>query len=143
VVGAPRPLIPWVDPRVEVRASAIEGGGLFATAPIGAGEVVLGLDGRIVGDDELRSIIDGSDVYVDTLWLGEDRNLVLPPGTDVHFGNHSCEPSLRIDGMAFVALRDHAVGDELTIDYETISGPGAERHVCACGATACRGTFPG
>jgi SET domain-containing protein len=120
------------------------GHGLFATAPIAAGEVVLRLAGRIVGDDELAALIDASDAYVDTFWLGPDENVVLPPGTDAHFGNHSCEPSLRRESpMTFAAGRDLEPGDELTVDYASISGPGAVWSPCACGATTCRGTYPG
>ncbi|MFI9385867.1 hypothetical protein [Kutzneria sp. NPDC052558] len=38
----------WLHPDVEVRRSAIEGSGLFATRPIPAGTVVARLDGTLV-----------------------------------------------------------------------------------------------
>ena len=35
--------------------------------------------------------------YVDTVAVHPDAHLLLPPGT-LHFGNHSCDPSLWFDG---------------------------------------------
>ncbi len=89
----------WVHPHVVVRDSAIEGRGLFAEEGLPAGEVVLRLGGRLVSTDELGRLIelanaDPSRPYVDTLTIYEDAHLVLPSGTLIHFGNHSCDPNL-------------------------------------------------
>jgi hypothetical protein len=40
---------PWLDPRIEIAASSIEGRGLFAREPIAAGEVVNCLCGEVPG----------------------------------------------------------------------------------------------
>ena len=42
----------WLDPRVVVAPSPIEGRGLFARAPIEAGEVVMRLGGEVLTDEE-------------------------------------------------------------------------------------------
>jgi hypothetical protein len=93
------PTDPWVDDRVVVRRSPIEGNGLFAQEPIAEGSVVIRLGGRLVTSAVLTELIDaaGRDPdapYVDTITVDEGAHLVLPPGTDVHFGNHSCDPNL-------------------------------------------------
>ena len=59
------------------------------------------------------------------------------------FLNHSCEPNVGVQGqVVFVALRDVAAGEELTLDYGTIDHD-AEPMACRCGAAACRGTITG
>ncbi|MBV9950314.1 MAG: SET domain-containing protein-lysine N-methyltransferase [Acidimicrobiia bacterium] len=130
----------WVDPRVEVRPSAIEGQGLFAAEPIDAGEVVVELGGRIVDQAELdRLIAEGTD-YVDSVTIDVDQHLVLPAGSIAHFGNHSCDPNLRVDRpYRLVAGRAVARAEELTVDYGTISGADGFSMVCRCGAATCRG----
>ena len=74
---------------------------------------------------------------------------VLPDGVIVHT-NHSCEPNcvVRIRAgereIVIEALRALAVGEELTVDYDTfeyevehLGGP------CRCGAAKCRGRVTG
>ena len=59
------------------------------------------------------------------------------------FLNHSCEPNVGVQGqIVFVALRDVAAGEELTIDYGTLDHD-AEPMACRCGAATCRGTITG
>src|SRR5262249_10216315 len=54
------------------------------------------------------------------------------------FLNHSCEPNVGIQGqIVFVAMRDVAPDEELTLDYATID-QGSEPMVCHCGARSCR-----
>jgi hypothetical protein len=48
------------------------------------------------------------------------------------FLNYSCEPNVGVQGqIVFVAMRDVAAGEELTIDYGTIDHD-AEPMVCHC-----------
>jgi hypothetical protein len=132
----------WADGRVVVRPSPIEGRGLFAARPVAAGEVVLRLGGRLVTSAELAGLLDAAagDGYVDTVAVYPDAHLVLPPGTALHFGNHSCDPSLWFDGpYALAARRAIAAGDELTLDYGTCSAGDGFSLDCRCGAAACRG----
>jgi hypothetical protein len=145
----PVPDEPWLHPDVEVRASPIDGQGLFATVPLDAGVVVVRLGGRVVGTDELRALIAAADAdpdapYVDTVTIAEDRHLVLPPGSPVHYGNHSCDPTAwHIDQFAIATRRPVAAGDELTVDYATQSGLAGWAMTCACGTALCRGVVTG
>lgn len=145
----PIPSEPWLHPDVEVRASPIQGQGLFATVPLEAGVVVVRLGGRVVGTDELRALITAADAdpdapYVDTVTIAEDRHLVLPPGTSVHYGNHSCDPTMwHVDQLAVATRHPVASGDELTIDYATQSGLTGWSMTCACGTASCRGVVTG
>jgi hypothetical protein len=145
----PVPSEPWLHPDVEVRASPIDGHGLFATASLDAGVVVVRLGGRVVGTDELRSLIAAADAdadaaYVDTVTIAADRHLVLPSGTPVHYGNHSCDPTMwHIDQFAIATRHRVAAGDELTVDYATQSGLAGWSMTCACGAPSCRGVVTG
>jgi uncharacterized protein len=137
----------WVDDRVAVRASVIEGNGLFATGDIGLGDIVLGLGGRLVDSAELELLIaaattDPEAAYVDTITVYDGAHLVLPPGTPVHFCNHSCDPNRWHDGpFSIVVRRPVASGEELTVDYGTNSGADGFVMACRCGSPICRGTI--
>jgi hypothetical protein len=134
----------WLHPHVTVRASPIEGRGLFADAPIAAGAVVVRLRGREVTGAELHRIFAEATGYVDTISIDEDRHLVLAPGQPVHFGNHSCDPSLwHADAYTLVARRGIAGGEEITVDYATQTAEPDFRMECYCGTPACRGTVTG
>jgi hypothetical protein len=59
------------------------------------------------------------------------------------FLNHSCEPNVGVQGqIVFVAMRDVAAGEELTLDYATIDHD-AEPMACRCGSAGCRSTVTG
>jgi hypothetical protein len=137
----------WIDDRVVVRTSAIDGNGLFAERPIGQGDIVLGLGGRLVDGAELNRLIaaatsDPGAAYVDTITVNNDEHLVLPSRTAVHFCNHSCDPNLWHDGPYRIAARRHiAAGDELTVDYGTNSGADGFVMTCRCATSQCRGTI--
>ncbi len=77
-----------------MQASAIEGQGLFAIKRIPRGEIVSRLGGQVVTTAGLHRLIDESAHYVDTITVGDDQHLVLPPGTPNGKGNHSCDPNL-------------------------------------------------
>jgi uncharacterized protein len=140
---------PWLHPDVELRDSAIEGRGLFARLALGKGVTVVRLGGRVVGTDELQALIVASDAdpdapYVDTVTVAADLHLVLPPGTAVHFGNHSCDPNLwHDDALTIVTRAAVAAGDELTVDYATQTGVPEWRMDCRCGSPLCRGVVTG
>lgn len=136
----------WLDPRLAVRVSSIEGHGLFATELVPAGTVVVRFGGRLVDSATLDALIaaadaDPSGAYVDTITIDDDAHLVLPTGTDVHFGNHSCDPSMWHVGPYEVATRrDLHEGDEATVDYATDSGADGFAMTCNCGSPICRGS---
>jgi len=135
----------WIDERLVVALSAIEGSGLFFTEDLPVGTVVVRLGGRVVSSVELDDLIrraettPGAD-YVDTITLDDDAHLVLPSGTAVHFGNHSCDPTLWFVAPAELVTRQAVTASqEATIDYGTVSGADGFTMECRCGSTACRG----
>lgn len=135
----------WVDPRLKVEASAIEGHGLFFTEKIAAGTVVMQLGGRLVSTTQLEALIADADSdpqapFIDTITIYRDQHLVLPPRTPAHFGNHSCDPTLWHAGpYSLATIRDVIAGEEATIDYGTQSGAPGFLMMCRCGASSCRG----
>ena len=137
----------WVHPSVEVRGSEIEGRGLFATVGLAAGTVVSRLRGRLVSDEELADLLARSAAggpYVDTIAVSEGVHLVLAPWQIVHYGNHSCDPTLwHTDAYTLVTRRFVAAGEELTVDYATHTAEESFTMACRCGATVCRGVITG
>ncbi len=136
----------WVNPLAAVRPSAIAGHGLFATVALDVGVVVIRLGGRLVTTAELHRLFaeaaDGD--YIDTFAVGDDSHIVLPPGTTAHYGNHSCRPNLwPIDAYELATCRRVAAGEELTIDYATISDDAGFEMQCGCGAASCRRVVTG
>jgi hypothetical protein len=144
---APVPPDVWLDPRLAVASSPIEGRGLFFSTDIAAGVVVLRLGGRLLSSAQLAASIAEADrdpdvPYVDTITVHHGRHLVLPAGTKAHFGNHSCEPTLWHVGPYEIATRRAVqAGEEATIDYGTQSGAPGFTMPCRCGAAACRGVI--
>lgn len=134
----------WLHPDVEVRPSPIAGLGLFATAPIAAGTVVSRLGGRLVSTAALRELFtaaarDPGRPYIDTITVGADLHLVLPPRRPNGYGNHSCDPNLWwVSEYELAARRDIAAGEELTNDYATSSGEPDFVLACSCGCRQCR-----
>lgn len=134
----------WVDERLVVGESPIEGRGLFVAEPVSCGTVVIRLGGRLASSAELDARIaaaktDSSAPFVDTITIFENVHLVLPPATPVHFGNHSCDPNLwHVGPFEVAARRDLKAGEEATIDYGTQSGIDAWAMTCRCRSERCR-----
>jgi len=137
----------WLSPLARVAQSAIEGEGLFATAPITRGTVISHFGGRLVTDAELRQLLtdaSAAGVYVDTLSIGQDHNLVLPPGVPNHAGNHSCNPNMWwADPYTVVTRQEVDSGEELTLDYATITDDSSFEMRCSCRSAFCRGQVTG
>jgi hypothetical protein len=140
MADAEPPRVPWVHESVIVGDSLIAGRGMFTNQALAPGRVVLRLGGRLVSTEELARLIEQSDRYVDTVTVFEDLHLVLPSGTTVHYGNHSCAPNLWHVGPYEIATRGQiGAGEELTMDYGTQSGAPGFSMACRCGAPECRG----
>ena len=59
------------------------------------------------------------------------------PGDSI---NHSCEPNCGMrNATTIVAMRDIAVGEELTFDYAMSDASDYDEFKCNCGTTLCRG----
>ena len=137
----------WLDARLEIRVSGIEGRGLWASAPFAAGEVVARLGGRLVTRTELLAMFaereqTGGD-YVDCLSIDEGIDLVLPERQPIHFMNHGCDPNVwHVDPFTLAARRPIAANEELTLDYATQADGDFEMD-CRCGSRLCRRRITG
>lgn len=135
----------WVDERLVVDDSAIEGRGLFFSSDLPAGTAVIGLGGRLASTSTLEALIAAANAdpdapFVDTITIRDDQHLVLPPNTLAHFGNHSCDPTLWHVGPYSLSTRRAVIaGEEATIDYGTTSGAPGFAMACRCGSGRCRG----
>jgi SET domain-containing protein len=141
-VSAPPPVAgaSWLASRAEVRPSPIAGRGLFATAPIAAGEVVLKFGGRLIDDAQLAAL----QPPYSSLAVADGWHLLLDPDHPACFANHACDPNLWLrDATTATARRDIGEGAELTLDYATLTGVETWTMDCACGAQACRGRVTG
>jgi len=133
----------WLDPRVVVRPSPIDGLGLFATEPIDHGEIVEVLGGTILTDAQVQAMIDRGQRY-DGIGLGPDRNLAIGPSWPGVYGNHSCDPNLWMrDAITISTRRQVATGEELTIDYALFTANSGWSMPCRCGSRLCRGVVTG
>jgi hypothetical protein len=132
----------YLTPKARPTTVAL-GHGSVATESISAGETIAAFGGRCVTRDELELLSSSqqrrSIQIDDTLFLA---GALEPEPAD--FINHSCEPNCGMRGSVLVvALRDIAVGDELTYDYAMSDGSEDDEFECACGTASCRGKVTG
>ena len=121
-----------------VRGSEIEGTGLFAGRAFDEGETVIVLSGTVIDDGELARLQRHS-----SLAIGEGVNLMQENDDPARYGNHSCDPNLWLaDEVTVVTRRPVKVGEELTIDYGTMTVLPCQME-CRCGAASCRGVVTG
>lgn len=148
LIPSPKP-IPF-----ELRPSAIQGTGAFATRRIRKGTRIIEYIGeRITQEEADRRYDDEAMERHHTFLFNLDDNGVLDAGTvhnESRYINHSCEPNCEalIDkGHIYIfALRNIEEGEELVYDYAyertDDMGPDSEAlYVCRCGSPKCRGTI--
>ena len=105
--------------------------------------------GRLVSGAELTAAFDAAardpeHPYIDTITVGDDVHLILPPRRPNGYGNHSCDPNVWwIDAYTQAARHDIAAGEELTNDYATSIGVAEFRMECECASELCRGEVTG
>lgn len=132
----------WIDPRIEVRSSPIQGKGLFAIAPIRKGETAAIFGGHLYTPADVAAGIPSEQGYVaigENLYIGHTAAEGDSPDD---FINHSCTPNLWLDNeTTVVAMRDIEIGEELTADYAVLLGDTEDwpPTPCHCGAPNCRG----
>jgi hypothetical protein len=139
------PNLSYISPKATVRASPIQGRGLFAVAPFAEGEIVCVKGGHIFDREKLREVQPilgaaeiqiGEDLFIGPLAEDEREGSMI-------FSNHSCEPNLGVAGqIVFVALRDIGAGEELTHDWAMTDDDSFEME-CRCGAPTCRRVVTG
>ena len=139
------PELTYFSPKVEKRASPIHGRGLFAKAEIDKNEVVVVKGGYVLSRTQRNRIgeeLGPSEIQItEDLFIGP-TTLAEREGGMMHL-NHSCEPNLGVQGqVVFVAIRDIAADEELTIDYAMTEDEPYEME-CQCGSEACRRLITG
>jgi hypothetical protein len=128
-----------------VKASPIQGRGLFASQAIARGEIVAIKGGYVLDAAELRDVaarLGPAEIPVaDGFSIGPIAQHEREGG--MLWSNHSCDPNIGVQGqIVFVAMRDIAAGEELTHDWATTDDDAYEMR-CNCGTAACRGTITG
>ncbi|MEP7342466.1 MAG: SET domain-containing protein-lysine N-methyltransferase [Acidobacteriota bacterium] len=130
-----------LTPGIEVKPSAIDGKGTFATAHFKKGRKIAEFVGEKISRVETAKRLRGKRRIricgIDTYWAIDGS----VGGNGTQFINHSCAPncSLRqVRGhLLFFALKDIAPGDEILLDYEESYHDDSKK--CRCGAPNCRG----
>ncbi len=115
------------------------GRAVFAAVPFAAGERIYKFTGKLVRADRLPADMTGPrDHYVQ---VAPDEYLG-PSGRIDDLINHSCAPNAGVrygeDGVALIAVRDIAVGEEITWDYSTTLADGNWHMICQCRSPDCR-----
>ena len=132
----------WFDVRLASGPWPIHGTGLFATAPIGEGEVVMIWGGTPWTRAQLRA---GEVPPCSFSFIDDDLLLAGPADGLDYFVNHSCDPSVWMaDAVTVVARRALGVGHEITGDYALWEAEDDYLvESCTCGADVCRGVVRG
>ena len=136
----------YISPKAaKGRPSGIEGRGLVAVAPIGAGEIVAIKGGHIVDTATLRAL--PAELQEAEIQIADGFHLAALSADEYEavmlFLNHSCEPNVGFAGnVVLVAMRDLAAGEELTTDYALFDDYDGSM-ACRCGTASCRGTIGG
>ena len=125
-----------------VRSSSIHAAGCYTTRRIKKGSRVIEYDGpRFAKDEADERYKDRNITYLFS--CGDDKTVIDGFGTAM-FINHSCDPnceSENVEGRVFItAIRDIAVGEELTYEYNLYDSDDDDGD-CYCGAKKCRGTM--
>jgi hypothetical protein len=146
---------PKRGPRIQVRRSGVHGKGVFAIAPLAAGETILEYTGDVITWKQAqRRHPHNPDDPNHTFFFHIDNKHVIDGGTGGNAAkwiNHACGPNCEADetddGRVFIkALRDIEPGEELNYDYGLIvdgkhSKKLKKEYACRCGTPECRGTM--
>jgi uncharacterized protein len=128
---------------VAVKASAIDGHGVFAAEAVAAAAKIGEIRGESISVEEAR-IRATRHERVMIVELSRRRAIDFSKSTDpMRFTNHSCAPNARLaignGRVEFYALRVIAPGEEVTVDYGETHHEGKLQ--CRCGAPGCRGAL--
>jgi hypothetical protein len=125
-----------------VRSSSIHAAGCYATTAYAKGTRIVEYTGRRIHKDVAdEKYQDSPTTYL--FGIGDGTTVIDGHGAAM-FINHSCDANCETDerkGRVWIkAIRDIAVGDELTYDYNLYDG-GEDEAFCNCGAATCRKTM--
>ena len=140
--------------RVQVRRSGVHGKGVFAVAPIPAGQTIIEYVGeRITWKEALRRHPHDPAQPNHTFYFHIDDQHVIDAnvgGNAARWINHACDTNCEADeqdGRVFIkAVRDIQPGEELFYDYglvidERMTAKLKREYACHCGSPRCRGTM--
>jgi uncharacterized protein len=140
--------------RIAVRRSGVHGKGVYAVAPIKAGERVVEYKGeRISWKEALRRHPHDPSEPNHTFYFALEAGGVIDgkiDGNSARWINHSCAPNCEaeeVEGRVYVhALRDIEPEEELFYDYGLVIDARLTKklkreYACHCGASTCRGTL--
>ena len=142
--AGPRPNRQRTDPQkfaVRVAPSRIDGQGAFAAEAIPARRKIGEIRGEAISVREARRRAKGV-ARIMIVELSERRAIDASHSADpLRYTNHSCRPNavlrIRQGRVEFYAMREVAVGEELTVNYGQTHHEG--RLPCRCGAPDCIG----
>jgi SET domain-containing protein len=128
---------------VDVRASRIDGRGAFAAEAMPARRKIGEIRGESVSVREARRRAKTMERIM-IVEVSDTRAIDASLSTDpLRFTNHSCQPNavlrIRQGRVEFYAMRDIAVGEEVTVNYGETHHEGRLR--CRCGAAGCVGAI--
>lgn len=133
----------WLSPKAQARATEKKGWGSFAISPILRGELVASFGGYVVKKSDLKNF--SAERISRSIQVSEDLYLISgespEPGDQI---NHSCEPNCGLLGSTVVvALRNIAVGEEISYDYAMSDSDAYDEFNCECKSALCRGVVTG
>ncbi|RZL00079.1 MAG: SET domain-containing protein [Rubrivivax sp.] len=125
----------------------MEGQGVFALEPIAARRKIGEIRGEAVSTAEAFKRARAAEKNTGRVFMIAISHARAVDATHtrdpLRFANHSCAPNMVLKvqqgRVAFHALRDIAVDEELTVAYGPTHHAG--RLACRCGALACAGTL--
>lgn len=135
----------WISLKIEQRRSPLHGLGLFAVRAISPGEIVVVWGCNLMREKDAQAAKRAGQK---TQRIDEDLWDVFDPATkneDPSYNhNHSCDPNTWMEDTIIVSARRHIKpGEELTIDYATISLEEDWVMSCQCGSPQCRQKITG
>lgn len=126
---------------VEVKNSATQGKGVFASKDFKKGDFILTIDDSHVVIDESKLTPEQHAFELDYL---EDKIVIMQ--SPEKYINHSCDPNIYVkteNGIRNIyAMRDIAKGNEIAYDY-SINGDNEGTFECHCRSKNCRKIYQG
>jgi len=130
-----------IHPHIELREiDAVVGSGVFATQPLRKGTVLWVLDhlDRVLSAQEVAALPDLLRPTMDRYSYVDRYGRHILCWDHGRYMNHSCDAVTMGVGDAFeIAVRDVAVGEQVTCDYGILNM--LDAFDCRCGAARCRG----
>lgn len=134
----------YLSPKLVSRPNPMKNGlGVFAVAPVAAGELLTVWGGDVLNAEQFSHVSERERAH--SIQIEEGLYLVphrLPEAAD--YVNHSCDPNAGLSGqIALVAMRDIVPGEEICLDYAMCDGSPYDEFECGCGSPNCRKQITG